>query len=528
VCRFARPPTRLESSTPRALCGSRSRPCGTIKRPRRHLTGTATRRAHRLVVIGLLAAVLTAPSLLLDARAAIVVEPLLAAVIVGLLVAFWRGERKPEPNREEAEFLALHDALTGLPNRTLFDDRLEHALAQAKRDGEGAAVMVVDVDRFKQINDMHGHSAGDTVLRAVAERLACTLRNSDTIARLGGDEFGVVLGGIDIGGALDSAARMEDALTAPVDVDGSPVDANASIGIAVHPQHGSDAETLVHRADVAMYDAKRTGIGYAIFDAATASTAAARRRLASELRGAVARRELLLHYQPRLDLRSGEIAAVEALARWQHPTLGLLAADTFMTLAEESGLGRAICDQVIGDVAAQCAAWRRTGFAFDVAVNVDARSLADDGFPERLRRLLEVHDVEPETIELELSERALLSALTGSRHVVFALADVGVQLVVDDFGTGYSSLGYLAHVPISKLKIDRSLLLRAEASPRERIVAAATVALAHELGLQVVAEGVEDENGLAFVRELGADYAQGYLLGAPTPASSLRPLVALA
>jgi diguanylate cyclase (GGDEF)-like protein len=486
------------------------------------------RGTHRLVAVGLLTALLTAPSLLLTERAAIVVEPLLAALIVGILVAYRRGERRPEPDRDEAEFLALHDALTGLPNRTLFDDRLEHALAQSKRDGDGAAVMVIDVDRFKQINDTHGHSAGDTVLRAVAERLACTLRNSDTVARLGGDEFGVVLGGIHLEGALDTAARMQDALAAPVDVDGSQADVGASIGIAVHPEHGTDAETLVHRADVAMYDAKRTGIGYAIFDAATASTAAERRRMASELRGVVARHELLLHYQPRLDLRSGEIAAVEALARWRHPTLGLLAADTFMTLAEESGLGIAICDHVIGEVAAQCAAWRRSGFPLDVAINVDARSLADDEFPERVRRLLAEHDVEPESIELEVSESALLAALAGTSHVVFALAEVGVQVVVDDFGTGYSSLGHLAHVPISKLKIDRSLLVRAEASPRERIVVAATVALAHELGLEVVAEGVEDDGGLAFVRDLGADYAQGYLLGAPAPASSLRPAVAVA
>jgi diguanylate cyclase (GGDEF)-like protein len=509
-------------------CGPRVGHCGPITRLIRHPAGTATRHIDRLVAVGLLAAVLTAPSLLLSARSAIVVEPLLAAVIVGLLVAFWQGERRPKPDREEAEFLALHDALTGLPNRTLFDDRLDHALAQAARDGEGVAVMVIDVDRFKQINDTHGHSAGDAVLRAIAERVACTLRSSDTIARLGGDEFGVVLGGIDLEGALDGALRMQRALDAPIDLDGSATDVRASIGIAVHPQHGTDAETLVHRADVAMYDAKRAGIGNAIFEPATASTAADRRQLAGELRGVVARRELLLHYQPRIDLRSGEMVAAEALARWRHPTRGLLAADKFMSLAEESGLGIEICDHVIAEVAAQSAAWRRDGFPLRVTVNVDARSLADDDFPERVRLLLAEHDVEPASVELEASESTLLTALARTRHVVFALADVGVQLVVDDFGTGYSSLGYLAHVPISKLKIDRTLLLRAAASSRERIVVAATVALAHELGLEVVAEGVEDEDGLAFVRELGTDYAQGYLLGAPAPASALRSSTAAA
>jgi diguanylate cyclase (GGDEF)-like protein len=437
--------------------------------------------------------VLAAPSLLLSARAAIVVEPLLAAVIVGLVVSVWQSGRRRDPAHEEATFRALHDALTGLPNRTLFEDRLERALAQSLREGNGAAVMVIDIDRFKEINDTHGHAAGDAVLRVVAERLACTLRSSDTVARLGGDEFGVVLGGIDIDGARESAVRMQDALAPTIDIYSTPTEVSASIGIAVHPQHGDGADMLVQRADIAMYDAKRAGVGYAVFDAAAASTVAERRRLAAELRGVVARRELCVHYQPRIDLRSGEMVAVEALARWRHPTLGLLAADEFMTLAEESGLGTAICDHVFAEVAAQCAAWTRDGVPLAVAVNVDARSLVDPAFPKRVGRMLAAHDVVPESVEFELSESALLTALSRARHVVFELAELGVQLVVDDFGTGYSSLGYLAHVPISKLKLDRSLVLRAAASSRERIVVAATVALAHELGLEVVAEGVEDE-----------------------------------
>jgi diguanylate cyclase (GGDEF)-like protein len=469
-----------------------------------------------------LATVPAAPSFLLTAHAAIVVEPLLAAVIVGLLIAFWQRGRQPAAEYDGAEFLALHDPLTGLPNRTLFDDRLSHALAQAARDGDATAVMVIDVDRFKHVNDTHGHAAGDTVLRAIAERLACTLRSADTIARLGGDEFGVVLGGIDLDGALDTARRMQRALASPIDLDGTSAEASASIGIAVHPLHARDPEALVQRADIAMYDAKRAGTGHAVFDAASASTAADRRRLADELRGAVTRRELVFHYQSRLDLRTDEIVAVEALARWPHPNLGLLTAGTFVPLAEEIGLGAAVSDVALREVAARCAAWRREGVPLAVAVNVDTRSLADERFPQRVRRRLAEHDVEPESIELEVTESALLAALSENRPAVFALADVGVQLVVDDFGSGYASLGYLADVPISKLKLDRALLLRAAASSRERIVAAATIELAHELGLEVVAEGIEDRAGLALVRELGADYAEGYLLGAPAPASALR------
>jgi diguanylate cyclase len=502
-------------------CGPRREiTCGPIDTLLRHLADSVSGRTSRPVGLLLLAAILGAPSLLLPAHTAVIVEPLVAAAVVTFVVALWHAGRHPEATLD-AEFRALHDSLTGLPNRTLFDDRLEHALAQSMRGSDGAAVMVIDLDRFKEINDTHGHAAGDVVLREVAERLAAILRNSDTVARLGGDEFGVVLSGIDLDGARESASRMQHSLGAPVDIDGSPVEVGASFGIAVHPQHGTTAQLLVHRADVAMYEAKRTGTGYAIFDAAAASTDAERRQLAAELRGAVRRHELCLHYQPRIDLRTGEIAAVEALARWEHPSLGLLVADDFMTLAEESGLGTAICNQILLEAVRQSAVWASDGAALPVSVNVDARSLADPGFPKRVARMLAEHDVPPESIELELSEGTLLAALTQAQHVITDLADVGVRVVVDNFGVGYSSLGYLAHVPISKLKIHRSLVLRAERSSRERTVVAATVALAHDLGVEVVAEGVEDEGALEFVRSLAVDYAQGYHLGAPAPAAAL-------
>jgi diguanylate cyclase (GGDEF)-like protein len=478
-------------------------------------------RNSRLGGLVLLAAILGAPSLLLPAPTAALVEPLVAAAVVTFVVALWHAGRPPEATLD-AEFRALHDSLTGLPNRTLFDDRLEHALAQSTRSGDGAAVMVIDLDRFKEINDTYGHAAGDVVLREVAERLAAILRESDTVARLGGDEFGVVLGGIDLEGARESALRMHQALAVSVEIDGTHVDVGSSFGIAVHPLHGTVAQILVHRADIAMYEAKRTGVGHALFDADAASSVAERRKLGSELRSVVFHRELRLHYQPRIDLRTDELAAVEALARWQHPRLGLLAAEDFMSLAEERGLGKAICNHILAEAVAQCAAWQSDGVALPVSVNVDARSLTDSSFPARVQGLLGEHDIPPENIELELSEGALLAALTQAQRVIPDLAELGVRLVVDNFGAGYSSLGYLALVPISKLKIHRSLVLRAERSTRERTVVAATVALAHDLGVEVVAEGVEDESSLEFVRSLGVDYAQGYHLGSPAPASTLR------
>jgi diguanylate cyclase (GGDEF)-like protein len=448
---------------------------------------------------------------------------LLAGVIVGLAIALFQAEKQPAAATQEAEFRALHDSLTGLPNRTLFDDRLAHALTKSNRDGDGAAVMVIDLDRFKEVNDTHGHAAGDAVLRTTAERLAVTLRECDTVARIGGDEFGVVLTGIDLDGARESAARMHDALSAPFSVaDAAIVDIGASIGVAVHPAHGTSPSALLALADTAMYDAKRAGVGYSLFDATAASSVSDSRKLARELRDAVARGELLLHYQARIDLRTDELAGVEALARWGHPSLGMLAADTFMSLADENGLGTAICDHVIAAAASQSAEWDADGAPLTIAVNIDARSLADPSFPDRVARLLDDREVAPERIELEVGERALLAALAHSRETVTRLARFGTQIVIDDFGTGNSSLGHLADVPISKLKLDRSLLLRAAASARERLVVASTVALAHDLGLEVVAEGVEDETGLEFVRSLGSDYAQGYYLGAPVPAEAFR------
>jgi diguanylate cyclase (GGDEF)-like protein len=279
---------------------------------------------------------------------------------------------------------------------TLFEDRLERALAQSLREGNGAAVMVIDIDRFKEINETHGHAAGDAVLRALAERLACTLRRSDTVARLGGDEFGVVLGGIDPDGARESAVRMQDALAPMIDIYGTLTELCASIGIALHPHHGDGAEMLLRRADVALYDAQRAGVSYAIFEAAAASS-------------------------PSGDGSRPICAASSPVASsaCTTPTLGLLAADEFMTLAEESGLGTAICDHLLAEVAPQCASWRNHGQSVRVAVNIDARSLTDPDFPQRVARLLTANRVAPADLELELSESALLTALSRPRHAVF-------------------------------------------------------------------------------------------------------------
>jgi diguanylate cyclase (GGDEF)-like protein len=415
----------------------------------------------------------------------------------------------------ETESRALHDDLTGLPNRLLFEDRTHHALAQSQRDGRGAVVMLIDLDRFKQINDTLGHGAGDALLREMARRLSSVLRDCDTVARLGGDEFAVVLSGVGMEGARESAVRTQQVLEEPFTSDGLLLSVGASIGIALHPEHGTTPSELMKHADVAMYEAKRAASGYEIYDPETDTSDAERLALVSELRLAPERGEIVLHYQPKIDLVSGEVDGVEALLRWRHPAHGLITAERLMPLAEQAGVSQRIRDYALVEAIRQAGEWRRNGIEISVAVNLDARSLVDRELPGRVAAMLTEHGVEAAQIEVEITETSMLSDLTRVRAVARELAATGVILVVDDFGTGYSSLNSLSHLPIEKLKIDGSFVRRAADSDRDRAIVAATIELSHSLGLQVVAEGVEDADSLELVRALGADYAQGYHVGAP-------------
>jgi predicted signal transduction protein with EAL and GGDEF domain len=368
------------------------------------------------------------------------------------------------------------------------------------------------------VNDTLGHSAGDDLLREVASRIALILRGVDTVARLGGDEFAVVLGDVEVGDAHETATRIHQALEEPITIDGLSLSVGASIGIALYPIHGETVSALLQHADVAMYQSKRGGTPYEIYDPATDTNDAERLSLASDLRTAVEGGRLTLYYQPKLDLRSGYVDGVEALVRWQHPALGLLDADRFLPLAEQIGLATSISEWGLGEAIRQCASWRSQGIELDIAVNLDVRSLVDLDFPDRVRALLERHGVDAERLELEITEGTIMSDPVRVRRVAIELAALGVQLALDDFGVGYSSLSYLSRLPISKLKIDRSFVGRMGVSERERIIVGATVELAHSLGLAVVAEGVEDAATLELVRELGADIAQGYFVGPPEAA----------
>ena len=439
------------------------------------------------------------------------------------LVSIQRDVTERKRAQAELAHQALHDALTGLPNRSLLADRLQQALAAGRRRGSSVGLLLLDLDRFKTINDTLGHRAGDVVLQQVAERLPVALRASDTVARLGGDEFAVVLP--DIGG-IDEAKRVTakilDSLDEPFDVDGLAIRVDASAGVTVAPLHGEDSSTLLQRADVAMYRAKTLVGGIAIYEPEPDGQRRERLSVMVELRSAIEARELQLHYQPIVDMRTGEVAAVEALVRWQHPTRGLLLPADFVPLAEETGLIRPLTEWVLAEALRQTGAWMRAGHDLRVAVNLSARLLHDPDLVTRVADALAREQVPPRLLELEITESACMLNPEKSLVVIRELADSGVRFTIDDFGTGYSSLAYLKRLPVHQIKIDRSFVVDMLEAGSDESIVRSVVDLGHNLGLRVVAEGVEDARTLDLLRGTGCDLSQGFHLGRPVPASALQ------
>jgi diguanylate cyclase (GGDEF)-like protein/PAS domain S-box-containing protein len=432
-----------------------------------------------------------------------------------------RSELRLREQMERAKHQALHDGLTGLPNRTLFQDRIEQALRTGERTRTGFAVMLIDLDRFKEVNDTLGHHCGDLLLQHVAERLRAGLRRSDTVARLGGDEFGVLAPGLtDPDQARMLADKLRQELQQPMEVAGLALEVEASVGIALYPEHGADAETLVRRADVSMYASKdtHTPIVYAAeFD----NHSLARLALVGELRRALSGHELVVHYQPQAALATGQIGKVEALVRWHHPVHGMLGPDRFIPLAEQTGLIRAVTRYVLDTALGQCRAWRQQGREMRVAVNITARELLDLGFPDEVAELLARWEVDPAMLELEITENTIMTDPHRSRAILDRLRGLGVRLAVDDFGSGHSSLGYLRRLPIDVLKIDKSFVQNMAADTGDAAVVRSAIDLGLSLGLEVVAEGVETEQDRRRLAELGCTTYQGYLLSRPQAADVL-------
>jgi diguanylate cyclase (GGDEF)-like protein len=413
---------------------------------------------------------------------------------------------------------ALHDALTGLPNRTLLHGRAERTL----RGREPGALLLIDLDRFKEVNDTLGHDYGDALLIEVSQRLHATLRREDTLARLGGDEFAVLVAGVpDRATVVELAGRLQDALRRPFALRGVAVELEASIGVALYPEHGETAGTLLQRADVAMYDAKRGGHGVATYSPERDPYSADRLGLLAELRRAIERDELVLHYQPKVSLRTGELTGVEALVRWQHPTRGLLGPSEFVPLAERTGAVADLTRWVVDRALAQHRAWRDQGVDVPVAVNLAAANIVDVGLPAGIAALLECHGVAGERLECEISEHTVMADPVRATDVLDGLRKLGVRLSLDDFGTGHSSLAYLKRLPLDEVKIDRSFVAGMAEDENDAVIVRSTIDLARNLGLQVVAEGVETEQIMDVLADLRCDTAQGYFVSRPLPAAEL-------
>ena len=427
---------------------------------------------------------------------------------------------------EQIRHLAYYDPLTGLPNRLLFTEQLSKAIAQAERYGRRVAIMFVDLDNFKRVNDTLGHKAGDELLRLASTRLGGALRAQDSlsrlgmepmthsIARLGGDEFIVLL--TDVQRPDDAACvaqRLVDALKGPVTVQGTEVFVGGSVGVAMFPEDGSDIDTLLMNADTAMYRAKAAGrAGFQLYDRSMNERALDRLRMETRLRRALERDEFVLQYQPRVDVVSGRIVGAEALIRWQHPERGMLQPAEFIPLVEDAGLVIPIGEWAIRTVCSQSAAWRAAGFeSVPVAVNLASTHLRERGLPALVAQALMVHGVPASCLEIEVTESILLADPELSVSIARELADMGVQLSIDDFGTGYSSLSYLKKLPIAALKIDRSFVRDLDTDPDDEAIVSAIIALAHSLKLKVVAEGVETEAQLAFLQSMHCDEYQGFL-----------------
>jgi diguanylate cyclase (GGDEF)-like protein len=416
------------------------------------------------------------------------------------------------------ENLALTDPLTTLPNRNLFHDRLTQLVALCQRSQVKFAVFMMDLDRFKEVNDTLGHPVGDLLLQQVASRLENILRKSDTIARmsddtvarLGGDEFAAILPTVDGDrAALTVAQKIQNAMQRPFLIDGHTLAVDISIGIVIYPVHGSEGSTLLQRADIAMYQAKHNHQGFAIYDSKQDNHSLSQLTMVSDLRKAMEKEQLQLHYQPKIDMRTGALCGAEALVRWQHPERGFMPPDTFIPVAEQSGFIVPLTTWILNNAMRECARWHRLGIRIPVAVNLSVRNLHDAKITEQILSTLRDHGLDPGALIVELTETAVMTDSARAYDILATLNREGIRVSVDDFGTGYSSLSNLKKLPVHEIKIDRSFVMDMKEDNNDAVIVRSTIDLAHNMNLRVTAEGVENRETWDLLCALGCDMAQG-------------------
>lgn len=418
---------------------------------------------------------------------------------------------------QELQHLAVHDSLTSLPNRTLISDRLQQNVLGARRNREPLALIMIDLDHFKEVNDTLGHAMGDRLLIGVGSRFQAVLREVDTLGRLGGDEFAAVIPQADHNAAAIVAGKLQAALETPVEVDGNHFSIAASMGVAIYPEHGSTPSELLKSADIAMYVSKREYNGFSFYDPSNDTSNADRLELLHDLRIAIREDKLEVAFQPKLDLGQGRIIGAEALARWNHPVRGAVPPDEFIPMMEQTGLIRTFTLQILRKAIDLCRIYHQKGYELDIAVNLSMHSLRDTELPERIAEILGESHFNEQHLILEITESAIMQDPENSLLIVTRLSDMGIRLSVDDFGTGYSSLSYLKRLPVQQLKIDRSFVSDMEKDNDDATIVRSTIDLAHNLGLQTVAEGVENSATLDSLLEMDCDQAQGYLISRPLP-----------
>lgn len=443
-------------------------------------------------------------------------------LLAGLFAEVLRRTRfELDSQRKDALHASLHDKLTGLANRTLLADRFEQAMRLGRRQGSTTGLLLIDLDRFKEVNDTLGHHYGDRLLDLIGKRLVSEAREIDTVCRLGGDEFAILLPSVEgLEGALKAAQRLHTAITAAFEIDGVELDVEASFGVVVSGLHGDDPSTLMQRADIAMYAAKKQGKGVLAYDPGTDRRSPERLAMLGELRRGLERRELFLEYQPKVSLSTGKVTGVEALVRWQHPVRGLVTPDEFIPFAELTGIIGALTRYVLNLALSQVRAWADIGICIPVAVNISARNLLDDKLVVQIIDLLEHYNLTPNMLMLEVTESAIMLDSYAARTILRQLHGMGIHIAIDDFGVGYTSLAQLKDLPISELKIDKSFVLAMQSDQANELIVRSVVDLGHNLGMTVIAEGVETADVLDALGDYHCDMVQGFHVCRPVSAEA--------